>query len=150
MHEVVDLEEAVAFIQILDAPHGANLRYLRVIALDFVIAEQDDSLALGNQLPLKMGTDVPRAPAEDVYPTVVNGAIVAHHDVGRKACFFFAPHQSFLDCLHAPLGGVVAGDDVTLGVEDRYLIGPLPLSALPPLRRNALVGREFLIHVLNP
>ena len=63
------LEEAVPFPQILDAPHGADLRgYLRVIALDFVVAEKDGALAIGDQLSLEVCADVPRAPAEDVHP----------------------------------------------------------------------------------
>ena len=54
MHEVIDLEEAVLFLQILDATHGADLRSnLRMIALDFVIAQQKDAFPVRDELPFK-------------------------------------------------------------------------------------------------
>jgi len=54
VHEVIDLEEAVLFLQILDATHGADLRSnLRMIALDFVIAQQKDAFPVRDELPFK-------------------------------------------------------------------------------------------------
>ncbi len=91
-----------------------------MIALDFVIAEQDDALVIGDQLPLEMGTDVPRAPTEDVYPSIVGVVLIADDDVGREASLLLRPPQGFLDDLCAPLRGEVAGNDVAIGAEGRW------------------------------
>lgn len=102
----MDLEEAVALLQILDAPHGADLRrYLRVIALDAVIAEQNDALSIRDQLPLEVGTDVPRAPAEHIHPSFIGVEPVGHDDVGREASLPLCPPQCLFNCSGAPQAG---------------------------------------------
>ena len=56
MHEVVHMEKLVPLLRVLHAAHGTDLRrYLRMIALDAVVAEQDDALAIRDQLPLEVG-----------------------------------------------------------------------------------------------
>lgn len=83
-------------------------------------------------------------------PTVIVRVIIGDNDIGHEARFPLRPPQRLLDCPSTPLGGEVAGNNVALGVEDCYLVSPLPLSTLLPLRRDALVSREFLIYVPNP
>jgi len=121
-----------------------------VVAFDTIVTEENCALFVWDPLPLKMGTDVPSSSAEDVYSSVVGVVFIAHDDVGREASLPLRPPQNFLDGLGAPPGGEVACNNVALGIEDSYLVCPLPLSTLPQLRWNALVGRELLVHMPYP
>jgi hypothetical protein len=49
-----------------------------MVALDSIVAQQKDALVIRNQLPLEMGTDVPRASTEHIYASIVSGMVVAH------------------------------------------------------------------------
>ena len=51
-------------------------------ALDPVVAQEEDALPVGDELPLKVGRDVPGAPAENPDPALVGRVIVGHDDVG--------------------------------------------------------------------
>ena len=94
-----------------------------------------------------MGADVLRAPAENVYPSIIGVVLIAHDDVRREASLLLCPPQDFLNGICTPLWGQVAGNNVALGIKNRYPVRPLSLSSLPPLRWDTLVRREFLVYV---
>jgi hypothetical protein len=67
MQEVVKLEEPVSRLLVLHAPCGADLRRrLRMVALDAVVAQNDDTFTVRHELPLEVSGDMLRAPAQDV------------------------------------------------------------------------------------
>ena len=121
-----------------------------MIVLDFIVAQQENAFPIRDELPFKMSMDVLRTPAEDFDSSVLSGIIIAHHDVKREIRFYLCPFQSLFDSFGAPFRSEIARNDLALGIENRYLVGSLSFSPLPPFLRHSLVRYKFFVHVPYP